>query len=465
MAFQQARQCSPQKTQTQQTTSRLAVRALTVQAQQDSDRPPTHMADSQAQSLERAARFGHHFANISIHPPDTQASAPVQPKQMTGAHPLSSVEQRPNPTGLPDRLKAGIENLSGLAMDHVRVHYHSDKPAQLNALAYTQGTDIHVGPGQERHLPHEAWHVVQQAQGRVEPTMQMKDGVPVNDDKGLEHEADAMGAKALVSAATANVSYRPRARAGATSRHTASPEGKQVTVQRTVLVASSSQGMAQDIRPLVSPGPFFDAKAAYTLLQHLDWALGFAGPAMVDFDGADLSGATSPLLIIAHGEKGFVNIHDGNDIANKLLDPKQGLPAGWTGKIFITSCFSGLATGTGAADAVVDVVTQKLKPTHPGVTVTGYAGETITHRTFGNALFVVLDDARWQAIASRYEALPQNQRILSAWVTAVAANLPKNLADLEKLARDTAVITEPIYQAMIKEASVAPGVIDKQTIA
>jgi hypothetical protein len=104
---------------------------------------------------------------------------------------------KPNNTGLPDNLKSGIENLSGMSMDSVRVHYNSAQPAQLNALAYAQGTDIHVAPGQEQHLPHEAWHVVQQAQGRVQPTMQMKDGVPVNDDRGLEHEADVMGAKAL----------------------------------------------------------------------------------------------------------------------------------------------------------------------------------------------------------------------------------------------------------------------------
>ena len=103
---------------------------------------------------------------------------------------------KPNNTGLPDNLKSGIESLSGMSMDSVRVHYNSSQPAQLNALAYTQGTDIHVAPGQEQHLPHEAWHVVQQAQGRVQPTMQMKEGVPVNDDKGLEHEADVMGVKA-----------------------------------------------------------------------------------------------------------------------------------------------------------------------------------------------------------------------------------------------------------------------------
>jgi hypothetical protein len=105
--------------------------------------------------------------------------------------------QKKNETGLPDNLKSGVENLSGYSLDSVQVHYNSDKPAQLNALAYAQGTDIHVAPGQEQHLPHEAWHVVQQMQGRVQPTMQMMEGVPVNDDAGLEQEADVMGAQAL----------------------------------------------------------------------------------------------------------------------------------------------------------------------------------------------------------------------------------------------------------------------------
>ena len=102
-----------------------------------------------------------------------------------------------NNTGLPDELKAGIEKLSGLSMDNVKVHYNSSKPAELNALAYAQGTDIHIGPGQEKHLAHEAWHVVQQKEGRVATTTQMKGGVNINDDAGLEKEADVMGAKAL----------------------------------------------------------------------------------------------------------------------------------------------------------------------------------------------------------------------------------------------------------------------------
>lgn len=107
------------------------------------------------------------------------------------------IQKKESNMGLPDNLKSGIENLSGYSMDDVKVNYNSDKPAQLQAHAYAQGTDIHLGSGQEKHLPHEAWHVVQQKQGRVQPTMQMKGNVNVNDDKGLEKEADVMGAKAL----------------------------------------------------------------------------------------------------------------------------------------------------------------------------------------------------------------------------------------------------------------------------
>jgi len=108
-----------------------------------------------------------------------------------------SIQKKENNTGLPDNLKSGIENLSGHSMDDVKVHYNSPKPAQLQAHAYAQGTNIHIASGQEKHLPHEAWHVVQQKQGRVKPTTQLKGKVNINDDKGLEREADVMGEKAL----------------------------------------------------------------------------------------------------------------------------------------------------------------------------------------------------------------------------------------------------------------------------
>ncbi len=100
-----------------------------------------------------------------------------------------------NRTGMPNQLKNGLEQMSGFDLSGVRVHRNSSKPAQLNAHAYAQGQEIHLAPGQEKHLPHEGWHVVQQMQGRVKPTMELG-GESINDDVALEQEADVMGAKA-----------------------------------------------------------------------------------------------------------------------------------------------------------------------------------------------------------------------------------------------------------------------------
>jgi hypothetical protein len=120
-------------------------------------------------------------------------------------------QSRENKTGLPDNLKSGVENLSGHSMDDVKVHYNSSQPAALHAHAYAQGTDIHVGPGQEKHLPHEAWHVVQQKEGRVQPTKQLKGTTNINDDAGLEKEADVMGAKALTTQSSSSAALQLKA--------------------------------------------------------------------------------------------------------------------------------------------------------------------------------------------------------------------------------------------------------------
>jgi len=137
------------------------------------------------EELDTAAQGKFHAAQL-------ESEEELEPAQGKFATQLKADE---NKTGMPDTLKAGIENISGVDVSDVRVHYNSAKPAQMNAHAYAQGTNIHVGPGQEQHLPHEAWHTVQQKQGRVQPTTSVN-GVPVNDNKSLESEADVMGAKA-----------------------------------------------------------------------------------------------------------------------------------------------------------------------------------------------------------------------------------------------------------------------------
>ncbi len=80
-------------------------------------------------------------------------------------------------------------------MGDVRVHRGSARPAAVGALAFTEGDEIYLAPGQDQHLPHEAWHVAQQKQGRVQPTAYAQ-GKAVNDDARLEREADVMGARA-----------------------------------------------------------------------------------------------------------------------------------------------------------------------------------------------------------------------------------------------------------------------------
>lgn len=131
-----------------------------------------------------------------------EAAAPVHVTQRLVAPMPLSYAPAPPPRAaaggqqLPSNLRSGIESLSGMDMGGVRVHYGSTLPARINALAYAQGSDIHLAKGQERHLPHEAWHVVQQRMGRVRPTLQ-EGGVGINDSAALEHEADRMGERAL----------------------------------------------------------------------------------------------------------------------------------------------------------------------------------------------------------------------------------------------------------------------------
>ncbi len=126
-------------------------------------------------------------------------NAPLQRQPVQQPAPQEQSLQRqsiPNHTGLPDNLKSGMENLSGMSLDHVHVHYNSPQPVAVQAHAFAQGSNIHLASGQEKHLPHELGHVVQQAQGRVKATTNVN-GMAVNDNAGLESEATKMGERAL----------------------------------------------------------------------------------------------------------------------------------------------------------------------------------------------------------------------------------------------------------------------------
>jgi hypothetical protein len=149
-----------------------------------------------AEDRQKARSAGNRYvAQLLASPASAALSAPPGARFVDAA-PVAPVINR---TGLPDGLKSGLEHLGGVHLDDVRVHYDSPEPGRINALAFTRGRDIHVGPGQQAHLAHEGWHVVQQKQQRVRRTHWL-DQVPVNDDAALEAEADRRGQQAQAQA-------------------------------------------------------------------------------------------------------------------------------------------------------------------------------------------------------------------------------------------------------------------------
>jgi len=107
-------------------------------------------------------------------------------------------------TALPEEVQGKMENSMGHDFSNVDIHENSDKATNLGAKAYAQGNEVHFAPGQynpesekgQQLIGHELAHVVQQREGKVEPTKKMGKGMSVNDDPALESQADKMGAKA-----------------------------------------------------------------------------------------------------------------------------------------------------------------------------------------------------------------------------------------------------------------------------
>jgi len=164
MTFQRIHKPSASNLPTRRDISPLVPTSFAIQALRKPDSSRTHDEAENEALLEPSRGFGHSFANV--------------------------------PVSLPNQLKAGVERLSGLSMDDVKVHYNSADPGRLHAHAYASGTDIHIATGREHDLPHEAWHVVQQKQGRVGSADAHAKGASINDDPVLESEADRMGAAA-----------------------------------------------------------------------------------------------------------------------------------------------------------------------------------------------------------------------------------------------------------------------------
>jgi len=161
---------------------------------------------------------------------------PVSPRSV-----IPSVLPRPSSRSqpLPPRLRGALEHLSGLDLRGVRVHARSPLPALVGARAFAYGCDVYLGPGGDDALAHEAWHAVQQMQGRVRATARVN-GLPLNDDPALEAEAERMGRRAERLARGAQA---PGKRAGRPAVGGYAP-----VVQRAVTVANVALATAREVR-------------------------------------------------------------------------------------------------------------------------------------------------------------------------------------------------------------------------
>jgi peptidoglycan hydrolase-like protein with peptidoglycan-binding domain len=152
-------------------------------------------------------------------PIQLQESTDEEPLQRKGPVPLMNhgeeVTQNDSPSlsgKMPSIVQRKMEASFGEDFSDVNIHKDSSQSKELNAHAHTQGNEIHFAPGMynpesqkgQELLGHELTHVVQQREGRVQPTVQKK-GVNINDDEGLEKEADEMGEKAAKGVETGTV--------------------------------------------------------------------------------------------------------------------------------------------------------------------------------------------------------------------------------------------------------------------
>jgi len=110
---------------------------------------------------------------------------------------MNAAGGRPLEPGVRQRMEASF----GEPLGDVRIH-QGGAAAAIGATAFTHGNQIHFAPGSyDPHgakgralLGHELTHVIQQRAGRV--AVPQGKALPINDDAGLEREADVLGEKA-----------------------------------------------------------------------------------------------------------------------------------------------------------------------------------------------------------------------------------------------------------------------------
>jgi ribosomal protein S18 acetylase RimI-like enzyme len=174
------------------------------QPQSQHTAPRARLSLRRSAVLDAAARIAEpgFSPSTGFHPSLVQI--PVQ----TAPEPAPTLQRSPTAQGgrsIPAPVRQKMEQAFNTSFADVKVH-EGNHANSLGAIAYTQGSHIHFASGKynpdtssgQALLGHELAHVVQQRQGRVKPTGQVK-GLPLNDNPALEQEADRLGLKAAQS--------------------------------------------------------------------------------------------------------------------------------------------------------------------------------------------------------------------------------------------------------------------------
>lgn len=168
-----------------------------------SSKSAAHHSGTQAHSLPAPAlQAKMNPAQFEEDPKKKLGQAKMNPAQMEENPEKKLKQTKMNPVQRKgDEVINKMGDAMGADFSDVKIHEGS-KASDVGALAYTQGNDIHFAQGKfdtnsqsgKSLLGHELAHVVQQREGRVQPTTSIN-GLPVNDSPSLENEADSIGNK------------------------------------------------------------------------------------------------------------------------------------------------------------------------------------------------------------------------------------------------------------------------------
>jgi len=209
------------------------------------------------------------------------------------------------------QLKQNLEQQYGFSLADTKVIQNSSEPAQFKAHAFARGNEVHLGPGQEKHLGHELAHVVQQKQGKVKSTT-VENGSPVNDDPHLEREADMMASDAMqLKTGSQNVAKSPLQKMASSSqvfqfsKPDKAAEKKAEKVEKKVSISIPDKKILER--------DFKYAEATLNVASGLELAF------LVDKKGPDLFDE------VAVNKKGLALKKEGPNLVSKEIEQKLSL--------------------------------------------------------------------------------------------------------------------------------------------